>query len=318
VVDIPEGRTENELWEIFEKIIDVINPQDEIYFDITHSFRSLPFLILIILNYVRFLKGIEVNEIFYGALESLGTIKEILKNIPVNERIAPIFRLTPFINLFDWTVAIERFLQTGNANMISTLSNQELKPLLIETSGMIGGKLRKLIGVIKEFSENVSTCRFPKFKKNIESIIQIIPEAESELEKLKPFKPLFNEIKTQFYNFQNIDDISIGINIAKWCLERDFIQQGYTILRETIINYVIIKILNKYDLKDRITRENSEKMLNTMDKEIPEEIINLWREIIEYRNDINHAGLSEQNLHKYNDLKKKLKDFILKFENYNR
>ncbi|MHA1267847.1 MAG: CRISPR-associated DxTHG motif protein [Candidatus Helarchaeota archaeon] len=42
LVDIPEGKSESELWDIFNIITKIVDEDDEIYFDITHSFRSLP------------------------------------------------------------------------------------------------------------------------------------------------------------------------------------------------------------------------------------------------------------------------------------
>ena len=109
----------------------------------------------------------------------------------MTQRLIPIFDLTPFASLFDWTIAIERFLQTGNAEMMRKLGIEELKPLLAETKGEIGGGLRELITSLDNFSQNVLTCRSPESKSNIERILNAIPKAKKELGKLRPFKPLF-------------------------------------------------------------------------------------------------------------------------------
>ncbi|MFS8541257.1 MAG: CRISPR-associated DxTHG motif protein, partial [Tissierellales bacterium] len=39
-VSIPEGRTEDEIWQILHIVTNEIDDNDEIIFDITHSFRS--------------------------------------------------------------------------------------------------------------------------------------------------------------------------------------------------------------------------------------------------------------------------------------
>jgi len=59
-VDIPFGKNEVELWEIFQILYDKIEEGDEIVFDITHSFRSLPMLTMVFLNYVKLLKKVKV------------------------------------------------------------------------------------------------------------------------------------------------------------------------------------------------------------------------------------------------------------------
>jgi hypothetical protein len=64
-----------------------------------------------------------------------------------------------------------------------------------------------------------------------------------------------------------------------------------------------------HDFINRELRENAEEILNTSESSISKEIINLWKEIITYRNDINHAGWREQP-HKSDDFRKKLKEFV--------
>ncbi|MCG2828258.1 TIGR02221 family CRISPR-associated protein [Methanothermobacter sp. K4] len=310
-VRIPEGRSEEELWTIFEKMNEVIDENDRIILDITHSFRSLPLLTLIVLNYAKFLKNVRVERVLYGAMEALGSPPEV-QNMPLEKRNVPIFDLTPFTVLFDWTIAIERFLETGNAEMIKDIGMNELKPLLADTKGKRGGEIRHLIESLDRFSRNVSTCRAPELQGNMRDISEGIPQAEKDLELLKPFKPLFGKIQEEF-SMNTADDVILGLEISEWCLKKNLIQQGFTVLRETIVNYVITNFLNINDLKDRKTREKAENMLRG-NEILPKEIRNLWYELIEYRNDINHAGWTN-NMHKADKFKNKLQDFIQRFRN---
>ena len=66
--DVPNGQSESEIWEIFDIVFNQINSDDEVIFDITHSFRSLPLLVTIILNYARILKKIkkQVADLYYS------------------------------------------------------------------------------------------------------------------------------------------------------------------------------------------------------------------------------------------------------------
>jgi len=43
-VFIPSGKNEEEIWQIFQIIYDCLEKSDELYVDITHSFRSIPLL----------------------------------------------------------------------------------------------------------------------------------------------------------------------------------------------------------------------------------------------------------------------------------
>jgi len=57
MVDIPDGKDEDELWKIFSIIVDEVQPGDEILFDITHGFRSLPFIAFLTVAYLKEVKG---------------------------------------------------------------------------------------------------------------------------------------------------------------------------------------------------------------------------------------------------------------------
>lgn len=45
-LSIPSGQSENELWDIFSTITEHIEDYEELAFDITHSFRSIPIILM--------------------------------------------------------------------------------------------------------------------------------------------------------------------------------------------------------------------------------------------------------------------------------
>ncbi|MBK7995030.1 MAG: CRISPR-associated DxTHG motif protein, partial [Blastocatellia bacterium] len=65
-INIPNGSSENELWDIFSNLTESINQNDEVAFDITHSFRSLPVLSLLAISYLRVAKNIKIKYLLYG------------------------------------------------------------------------------------------------------------------------------------------------------------------------------------------------------------------------------------------------------------
>jgi len=91
-ISIPDGKDEAEIWGIFETLTQNVNEGDSIVFDITHAFRSIPFLAMIAVSYLRAAKGIELNAIVYGAYDAR-----------IDDK-SPVFNLTPFVTLLDWTV----------------------------------------------------------------------------------------------------------------------------------------------------------------------------------------------------------------------
>lgn len=329
--DVPTGQSEGEMWKIFDDVFNQINDSDEVVFDITHGFRSLPLLAITILNYARVLKNIKINGVYYGAFESLGTISDA-KETDIEDRDAPIFNLTPFIYLFNWTSAIDDFLTYGDAKCINALTNEGVTPILRDTRGEDEGakNLKKLGAQLKKLSELIQTSRGLSVIRgfdfdNLRELININKESI-----LKPINPLLDEISSKIENFDN-GDIKNGYAAVEWCIQHNLIQQGYTILQETMISEVVAKHFGENELANRDKRELVSNAIIIKDREIPEEkwrypaksnksdlqdimsgldgdFVRIYGTVSsQYRNDINHAGFVNDP-HKPKDLKKKLEE----------
>ena len=88
-VDIPDGKNELEIWGIFETVFEQLKKNDELYLDLTHGFRYLPMLLLVMSEFAKKTKQITVVHISYGNHES--------RNRTTN--IAPFVDLLPLQNI---------------------------------------------------------------------------------------------------------------------------------------------------------------------------------------------------------------------------
>ncbi len=61
-IAIPDGKDSEQMWEIFEVIFDELQEGDELYLDITNSFRYLPMLLVVLVNYAKLLKNVKVKR----------------------------------------------------------------------------------------------------------------------------------------------------------------------------------------------------------------------------------------------------------------
>ena len=158
VVSIPEGKSENELWQIFSVLTSHIPQACTLHLDITHGFRSLPLLGFIALNYLRVTRNITIGSLRYGAWEA--------KN---NNDIAPSFDLSPFLTLLDWSAAADQFKATGAADRIARLL-KETQISLWKNRGNEGPKaLPKLLSTLAQPSITpliISPCSGPDISRN--------------------------------------------------------------------------------------------------------------------------------------------------------
>lgn len=237
-IDIPEGDCVEALWKIFDTVFEHVGNQDELIFDMTHGFRSLPMLALIILNYAKFIKNCTLAGMYYGAFETLGPIYQV-KEKPVEQRIVPVFDLTPFVSLFDWTVGIDRFLNTGDASVIASLTNEVIPQILKESDNQYlehTCNLRKIVQAIFNFSQNSVMCRRKELTYSALTIPEYLDRAILSSEQiLKPLTPLLKTMQERFQAFAPDQELANMFHIVRWCSDRNLIQQGLTLLYEGII-----------------------------------------------------------------------------------
>lgn len=257
-----KGESEEEIWTIFQTIVEKIDENDELYFDVTHGFRSQPMLALVVINYLKVLKNCKVKKIFYGAFETLGPAHKV-KQMPLEERNAPIFELTSFDNLLDWTFAVNQFLKYGSATDLKKLSEQDFQPLMQETKGkhLESNELKKLANTLETFTNEVATCRGKTVFQRGKEVYQNLTSTELEIEDRKlaiPLFPLIKKINSKFevYNVGNEKEKLIGL--LEFCLEHNLIQQGLTIMEEGLTTLLCKKFGKNWE------NENDRKLIGQL------------------------------------------------------
>ena len=317
-VEIPNGNSESEIWKIFEIIFEQIQEQDEIIFDVTHAFRSIPMLAMVILNYAKIMKNIQVLGIYYGAFEVLGPIQEVLKK-KLNDRNAPIFNLTSFIAMLDWTSILDYFLASGDASRILERTRRDISPILAGTRGRDESALNlsKFSSQLNHLTEIIRTCRgMSLINYNYEKLRKHIELNQTSI--IKPLNPLLEKIIEKIKDFRT-NSVQNGYAAVKWCIDHDLIQQGFTLLQESMLSELVELFFAKEQIPDRAVRmiisqalmiklqktpesdwkepasSYKEKIRQIID-ELDNEFLAIFSTITEYRNDLNHAGFREHPL----------------------
>lgn len=306
LVEISSSQDEDANWRLFDTILSQIHEEDEIYFDMTHSFRSIPFVSLIVLNYARLVKKAKIKKLMYGLYQ---------KNHP--EELSQIIDVTNMLTLLDWTNGVNQFIRTGDASLVNELTNEEAGNVFRDQSISKDEKksitpLKQLAKQLNTVSQSFQTCRSLKITEEIQLLRhQIAVAGDVQTERIKPLIPLLTEIKSKYGKFGH-DEIMNGFLAAQWCEEHQLLQPGFTLLQENCVTAICrafgldvtdrekrvcinstIKILLQRIPKERwkVNKKDIpfiEKMLNELQPY--RELLKPFDVITEYRNDINHAG----------------------------
>lgn len=329
-VDIKDGKTLAEIWETFNILLSRVDENDELVLDITHSFRSIPVLVLACVQYLRSLKNIHLSGIYYGAWDAREPFKKFYGTEDPLPR-SPVFDLTPFIELMDWSYGVADFIKYGQIGPLNNLTK--------EKSGHLPKKLRQNLKTVVEsflkLQNEILTCRGKLIHegKRLAQIEPNLKKIKENAEELPPaFYPLVEKIETKIRQLKGWggisvdDDIQRGFGAVSWCLEHNLVQQAFTLLQENLITYFcrasglndrekspdrrIASISSSvfflpFEQWDQFAREH-EVEIRKVHAGIGEYLMKLFRELSEIRNDINHAGMTCET--KPETLRKKVQD----------
>ncbi|MHC1630392.1 MAG: TIGR02221 family CRISPR-associated protein [Methanoculleaceae archaeon] len=188
---IPDGRSEDELWEIFRIISGEVSEGDRIVFDITHGFRSLPFISFLVAAYLRSAGKVDIERVLYGTFD------------PDRRDTSPVLELTPFVELPDWIAAAHAFTESMDARKISSLIREINDRLYKEgrDSDALPTRLKQWSNNLEKFTTAVRMARpiealdtgnsifsdFQSVKEEIEEYVPALDPVRSEIEKIQKY-----------------------------------------------------------------------------------------------------------------------------------
>lgn len=301
----------NEIFENFNMMMEIgniLNNGDEIYLDITHSFRSNAMWMFLVINYITDVldKNIEIKMISYGMFEAKyeKEIKENGENIKLV--ISPIVNLKAFFDLMNWIKGANELKNYGNAYTILEMIEDD-----------------DVNKKIKTFSNSINLNYIGTIKRNLESIKKIIDKIDSIKgpgkliipSVLKNFIEIFGNIK-QEYEFL--------FKLAEW----NFKQKRYAMVAININEGLREFVANLLEIEDRVVDFNDENseifkyfkkikhsiqyaknhMKETFDKK-EEKLYKMFEHTRKIRNEIAHsAGKKDTAINDVESLKNYVKD----------
>lgn len=328
-VDLIEVKNEAALWTMFTSLYEALPEKSRIYLDVTHAFRYMPMLGFVLLNYSRLLKDIEVAGIYYGALETLGSATDIEK-LKVEDRDVPVFDVTALDTLNQWGIAAEGFVRSGVVDGIETLVNRANRPFLKEVLGNDeqARELDRMVKKLNEFADSISYVRQQDITSGrpVAGVRDSISKIERMLSvssaRIPALIPVMERIKLKMPAFEN-DSIRNNFLTVKWCIEHRLIQQGITLLCETLIEYAMDHIESDRGIdlgRDRRRArqfvsgclssigsgmtykwdsDDERKLFDAVNEQAPtgkpliKKIADILDPLKNYRNSINHAGYDD-------------------------
>ncbi len=264
---------------LFVEAAKEIQDGDEIYLDITHSFRSLALMSYVMIDYMKAIgKKIVLSGIYYGMVE-------------VKETIKPIVNLLSLFEFGQWSRALNYFHEYGNPHPLSDLINQHYKS---------NSKLRN---EYRNFSQAYSLGYLMALQPNICNYSPL-PDTGSDV-----LQDNLNHIINQtFEDFSSIDEIQFLMNLSQFYAKTHNYGLSYLALQCAIEDRILtyLKVNSKYEGKF-VTKTIKAIIIALSEDPGCKELFKIRSEVSKIRNKIAHC-LPNKNV--------QLGTYITKLEQY--
>ncbi len=216
VVLVKYGKTQEEIQYNNEKILgleQLLRKGDELFIDITHSFRSLPLMLMNTMVYIKTVssKNIRIKHISYGMFEA------------TKDGLTPVVELNSLLDTMDWITGAYSFMKYGDAYQISEklkTDYQQLAQQLQDFSDV------KNMGLMQAFEDQVEALR--NLSNDMPKMASIVvPDV------VQHFLDFFNDTEGKPAKFQ--------FRLACWYAEKHNYSAAYLTAVEATISYVTLK-----------------------------------------------------------------------------
>lgn len=313
LIDIPDGRSPQEILEVFKCLVGsrrgcdqpLIAETDALILDVTYALRHLPFVYQAALGYLVGLRGVEMRGIYYGAYElrdDAGT---------------PIIDITGQFELLEWYQALATARQSGDLRQLSAPLRKTVKTLALARAN--NPALARVRTTIDELS-NALAVGLPVEAGVAAADLGVAVSALSEGDERSTAAYLavqsLIEPITQWSLSPGVQKGAVGLTeaelarqlqLADWFIEHGNIRNALTVLREWMVSYVMFtRQPNHPHWLDYGYRHEFEQSLNALSHRSrlaskgetavalsPSEarISTPWDSISKLRNQIAHAGM---------------------------
>jgi CRISPR-associated DxTHG motif protein len=224
-----------------------LDENDQVVFDITHAFRSIPIISLVAVSYLRVVRQVSIKGLVYGLFN------------PRSPENSSTFDLLPIVSLLEWTTATDQFLRTGNGDALANLlrsENTAIQDLANNIEAISKGlQLLRPVDVMTESANLENT---------INSASQFISQS------VPPFAALLKRIQQDYGKFglRNSNDYTNNakatlvkqLKIIEWYAEKGQTIQALSLSREWLISLLCYHF--NLDPLDIAIRSDMELLLN--------------------------------------------------------
>ncbi len=270
VILLKYGLNDQELDQNFillQQVSKHIRDEDEVYFDITHAFRTLPIFELLVMRYLNEVLQTKASIVMisYGMFE----VRQ--------GGVTPIVDVKRLLSVMDHLSAASEYKRFGTLYGL----------LDMEDTGLNDDE-RKYLRNMSEWTNINNIAAMKRFIKKAHSRAEASESAAPEASFLQ--RQVYEDIAKHFPNTD--DDMLLSINLAKWHFDKRRYLHALIVLQEALITFGLV-VCKRTALDDFDLREEYRKRIRGLGKKHC--LGSFFKKLSDLRNRIIHGSLNHEN-----------------------
>ncbi len=303
-VPIEVPKKQEDVWGIFEAMVESVGEGESIALDITHAFRHIPFLAFPAMLYLVEMKGVSVEGVYYGAFEA--------RSEENGKTVAPIFELSGLLEAIEWLYGLRDLKRYGRAEGLSDAIRKTNARIYRQGTGEKPRVLSRYSTALRNISTLLHLNQVPEFMETVARAGRDFGSFREEAVRfLPPLRYSLGEVeRLMSFGCSSGYCLRESVGLVEYMLEKGLVANALELERELIVNIVLAKL----GVEDYLSRENRVKAERTLgwfagrvrgekglektdwadeleNWEGSEELARAWLRIGEVRNAIAHAGM---------------------------
>jgi CRISPR-associated protein, TM1812 family len=232
---ITTNQNTEQQWEWFDSLQKLINDGDEVIFDFTHGFRSVPIIFSTAISFLQKVKRFTLLHAHYGYMTERGDSKQGIVGK------GEIIDMAKFYRINEWADGVARLVDMADASKLAELADEGVDDGFAALNDQkLTQALRDLTDLIKNIDVNNVGKKADEALKLIATKQQQCSGADAQL--LEMVREKFTRLAIQGSGRYDHDYFQLQLVLTKVLLEHGLNMQAFTVMRECIASIGMLSL----------------------------------------------------------------------------
>lgn len=239
---ITTNQSTEQQWEWFDSLQRLIHDGDEVVFDFTHGFRSVPIIFSTAISFLQKVKRFTLLNAHYGYM--------VDKKLATGE----IIDMAKFYRINEWADGVARLVDMADASKLAALADEGL------ADGFAALNDPKLTQALRELTDLIKNIDVNNVGKKADEALKLITRKQqqcsgADAQLLQMVVDKFESLAIEGSGRYDHDYFWLQLILAEMLLKHGLNMQAFTVMRECIASIGMLAATGKYAKKKLTTNE---------------------------------------------------------------